>query len=380
MQDYTIYIHFPQVKEYQGLISNGQKNLKKQIFEATEQLLGFTPNFDLVRNDKMLPESGKADGPEILFGTAFERPGIPAYDGFEVRYGITEDGTIYFQNPTIVLDVYLWKLFLEDVSGISLDSGKESYGFSAEPFEKTIPRVTLDDIREMGYEQVFEDNFDEEELDWNVWKMYTEGPSACGFLSKSQISLADGKMTFTGEWIEDGEYGTGWYASGIGLREQYCKGYFECTMKCSVCNGRSVDFWSAFWINDHTYPSAGGPGGCEMDIVENFGPTYQTSCFWVSGTEDNEGLSNELFEAPIPGVDFCAEYHTYGLIWDEEYYRVYVDGVLFAVSRYAYGTSQVPETVWFNLCMPGGEIKRGHDEKVEMVVDSVRIWQKPAQE
>ena len=385
LKDYTFYLYFPQIEEYHGLMSMGQKAFFNQLQEATEQVLGISLNYKVLRNERMFPESGKADGPEILLGTGFERPGIPVYDGFEVRYGITEDGTIYFQNPTILLDIYLWKLFLEDVSGVPVDSGKECYGFSAEPFEKTLPRMTDDTLRGLGYEPVFEDNFDGEEVDWDVWKLYPEGPGNSGYGAGSQVSVADGNLIITGEWLEDGAFGQGWYAAGIGIREQFCRGYFECTMKCSVCNGRSVDFWSAFWIVDdswtidHVYYSNGGPEGCEMDIVENFGPNYQTSCFWVSDSLDFKGLTNELFEAPVPGVDFSAEYHTYGMIWDEEYYRVYVDGVLFAVSRYARGTSEVPETVWLSLCLPG-EIKRGHDEKVEMMVDSVRIWQKPTQE
>ena len=79
---------------------------------------------------------------------------------------------------------------------------------------------------------------------------------------------------------------------------------------------------------------------------------------------------------PSDGLDFENEFHVFGLLWDRDLYRVYIDGVLICASKYCYGTSEVPETVWLNLCVPE-KITRSHDEHTEMVVDNVQVWQLP---
>ena len=380
LREYTIYIYFAQTEGNTGMMwgFGALTPTRKVLTAIAERYLGFCPEIKVLRNERMLPESGKQTDHEILFGIGFERSGIPEYTPGDVRYGITEDGTVYFQNPSINLCIYLWKEFLGEISGVPYQSERECYGFSAGPCTMTVPRFTRDDVLDLGYEPVFEENFEgTEELDWNVWKSYVEGPLLDCFVTKDQAFIRDGKLVLSAEWKEDGEYGAGWYVGHIGLQEKYCRGYYEMIMKCSPCKGRSTDFWSAFWLVDHTYPSAGGPGGCEIDIVENFGPHYQTSCFWVSETEEEQGLSSELYEGWFEETDFSAEYHTYGLLWDEDCYKIYVDGVLFAASDYAYGTSEVPETVWLGICVPSAGPNRDPDQPVEMVVEEMGIWQKP---
>ena len=373
LRDYTVVIYVPDCPEYRY---TKEKRVVPPLERAFESTVGFVPKIVVAKDDQMLPETGKRFDYEILIGNRFQRKGVPEYRPGSLRYGVTEDGPVFFLTPVPVFAGQLWVRFLEEFAGHPSNSDSTYSEFSLREGLKEEPLVTRDSISKLGYRKVFEDRFDGTEVNWEEWKTWTDGPSSCGFLAKSQLSLSDGKLIISGDWKENGEYGTGWYSGGIGTVRTFCRGYFECTMKCSQTYGRGCDFWSAFWIWDRYMHSAGGPGGCEMDIVENFGKDYHTSCFWVSETEEEQDLSNELYEAPFLGLDFENEFHVFGLLWDRDLYRVYIDGVLICASKYCYGTSEVPETVWLNLCVPE-KITRSHDEHTEMVVDNIQVWQLP---
>ena len=82
-----------------------------------------------------------------------------------------------------------------------------------------------------GYRLVFCDEFDGDTLDTGVWFHRAEGPRRNGANSSSQVKLENGNMIMTSEYLEDGEYGAGWYSGMIALRQKYLRGYFEATME-----------------------------------------------------------------------------------------------------------------------------------------------------
>ena len=78
-----------------------------------------------------------------------------------------------------------------------------------------------------GYSLVFEDEFEGDSLNTDVWDYRGSGPRRGGFNAASQVEVKDGTMIMTGEYLTDGTYGEGWYTGMIKLKERYCKGYFE---------------------------------------------------------------------------------------------------------------------------------------------------------
>ena len=95
-----------------------------------------------------------------------------------------------------------------------------------------------------GYELVYEDEFEGTELNLEEWRVRGAGKSRGGFNSDSQLAVKDGNLYLTGEYVENGEYGDGWYGVSVALREHYLRGYFEIRCKCAASDA----FWSAFWI------------------------------------------------------------------------------------------------------------------------------------
>lgn len=246
----------------------------------------------------------------------------------------------------------------------------------------TTPRGEAIDLT--GYSIVFEDEFEGDALNTDAWKIRSNGPRRGGFNSDSQIKVEDGNLVITGEYVEDGTYGDGWYAGMVSLRERYCKGYFE--IRCKVNKGSA--FWSAFWIQaDAPYTasiSKGGVGGAEIDIFEsantaeitNKGAVTQTiHCAGVDGVE--EGFQSYNLGS-FKGNNIYDEYNTYGLEWTDTEYIFYINGVETRRTSFGNGVSEVEEDVIVSLEIPAIEVLEtlDKDASATYTVDYVRIYQK----
>ena len=246
------------------------------------------------------------------------------------------------------------------------------------------PRTPRGDALDLtGYTLVFEDEFEGDALDTDVWHIVS------GYAD--QLSFRDGNMVMTGEYKSDGPNGKGLYAVDIGMNQLYCKGYYE--IRCKVFNNTSRrDFWSAFWITgEGVYDpevSKGGVGGCEIDIYESFADTVEgkstpvgiTPALWCNGVDDDEAIDGINF-GQWKANDPVNEYNTYGVMWTDDYYIWYINGVECFRINYGSGPSQVPEQVRVSLCTPSTGIEnltRGIDQPGDYIIDYVRIYQPAA--
>ncbi|MBQ2812875.1 MAG: glycoside hydrolase family 16 protein [Clostridia bacterium] len=235
-----------------------------------------------------------------------------------------------------------------------------------------------------GYTLVFEDEFEGNILNTDVWQYRGNGPRRGGFNAESQVRVENGNMIITGDYQTDGTYGEGWYTGMVKLKERYCKGYFE--IRCIVNAGSG--FWSAFWIQaDSPYTasvSKGGVGGCEIDIFESMSydnfigknSVAQTvHCAGVDGVQ--EGFQS-LRLGDFYGNNIYEEYNTYGLEWNDDEYIFYINGVETRRTSFGNGVSEVMEDVIVSLEIPDAEKLEALDKEnysTEFVVDYVKIYQ-----
>ncbi len=234
-----------------------------------------------------------------------------------------------------------------------------------------------------GYSLVMYDEFEGDTLNTDLWQYRGNGSRRNGFNAPSQVTVKDGKMTITGEYLKDGEYGEGWYAGMVSLKERYTRGYFE--IRC-ICN-KDKGFWSAFWIQaSHPYEaeySQGGIGGCEIDIFEamsydNTMPNSVTSTVHCAGVDGvQEGFQSANL-GDFKANNIYEEFNTYGMEWTEDEYIFYINGVETARTSFGNGVSQVPEEVIVSLEIPGDGLDKFDKEtyKTEFIVDYVKIYQK----
>ena len=238
-----------------------------------------------------------------------------------------------------------------------------------------------------GYELVFEDEFEGDSLNLDVWEPRGLGPTNSAFLSMSQVSVKDGKLFINAGYKENGEYGPGWYTGDIMLKQQYLRGYFE--IKCKVIENMSNphDMWSAFWLcNNGAYDadiSKGGVGACEMDIMESFSsdpsrgtkPTGVIHAIWCNGVDDNDDQVDGRNLGTYYANDPCEEFNTYGFMWTEDEYVWYVNGIETARTSYVNGVCQTPESVIVSVATPAYEITKDHSISDDYEVEYVRVYQ-----
>lgn len=102
--------------------------------------------------------------------------------------------------------------------------------------------------------------------------------------------------------------------------QQY--GYFECRCRLQ----RRPGWWSAFWVQSPVIGSSldVGEAGTEIDIMESFTPGKVVSHNVFCG-----GYGEDMQRLKCGGnLDLdVEEYHRFGLLWDENGYTFYVDGV-----------------------------------------------------
>ncbi len=250
-------------------------------------------------------------------------------------------------------------------------------------FETPLP-ATGQALDLTGYELVFCDQFDADALDETVWRHRGVGARRSGFNSAEQVKVENGNLVITAEYRPDGEYGAGWYVGAVALREWYCRGYFE--IRCKVTDSK---FWSAFWLQaQHPYDhalSAGGVGGAEIDIFEAMSADAKTElkrnavCTTIhcNGWDDDpENLDSRIL-GEFRANDIYNTYNTYGVEWTEDEYIFYINGVETTRSSFASGVSEVPEEVIVSVECPSEIPYEPGQHSASMVVDYVRIYQKP---
>ncbi len=236
-----------------------------------------------------------------------------------------------------------------------------------------------------GYNLIFEDEFEGDSLNLDIWEYRASGSRRGGFNAPSQIEVKDGNLVLTAEYLQNGEYGEGWYAGMIKLKQWYCKGYFE--IRCKVNEGNH--FWSAFWLQASAPYTAsvskGGIGGAEIDIFESANTknyfdrnsvTQNIHCAGVDGeTEGYQSLGLGAFY----GNDIYNEYNTYGVEWTDTEYIFYINGIETRRTSFGNGVSEVLEEVIVSLEIPGEDQLNELDKDTyhtEYTVDYVRIYQK----
>ena len=218
------------------------------------------------------------------------------------------------------------------------------------PKEKTIDTM----LKDGGYKLVFEDNFNGDKIDLTHWSVgYGTPMRRGGYYSEDTVFQKNGNLVIRAEYRENGEHGAGWYTgwvesaspSGghnvdnrpdyyVGKSASY--GYYEVRCKAP----KSVGIWSAFWLMpDSGLGSEGMMGndkigtsadGIEVDIMESLFYNHTGHRNSVQHVLHGDGYgentkvaSSRIYKVPHMYDDF----HTYGVMWTEEEYIFFIDGV-----------------------------------------------------
>lgn len=154
-------------------------------------------------------------------------------------------------------------------------------------------------------------------------------------------------------------------------------GYVEARLALPSNQG----IWPAFWMLGANIGSVGWPACGEIDIMEAINAENKTyaTCHWNCNGHAEYGKSSGNFDR--------TQYHTYGLQWDDQYIRMFVDGNKIYEMNIANNAGDTEEFhrpfyLLLNVAVggnwPGFSINDSAFPQ-EMKVDYVRVYQeKPA--
>lgn len=156
-------------------------------------------------------------------------------------------------------------------------------------------------------------------------------------------------------------------------------GYFE--MRAILAGGRGI--WPAFWMMPTDSVYGVWPKSGEIDIMEYVGNRKD----YILGTVHSEALNGgngRGSQTRVSGVEDT--YHTYSLLWDEDWMYFYVDGNQYhkvqngklSKNNYKYWPYDQNFFIILNVAMGGNLGGNIGDEFMEgsMIVDYVRVYQK----
>ncbi len=228
-------------------------------------------------------------------------------------------------------------LLFSTVQGKDLTIPKKNYtdtvDFSHAP-ERQNHRFPLSDQQNSGKWQVLtslSDEFENDELDTKKW--YPNNPGWKGrkptYFHGSNVSLNDGELIIKVNQHGNEELPEGYtHSSGfIKSRDRVLYGYFEAELK----------LMDAPWVSGFWMCNVGRDWWTEIDICENApGLSYNrhdlNSNIHVFRAPKDKGDVKEHFARNrkyyIP-FELQNDYHVWGLEWNEEVIRFYIDGVLF---------------------------------------------------
>lgn len=157
-----------------------------------------------------------------------------------------------------------------------------------------------------------------------VFSIYEKNGEICSSQLQTGYNYMDAPHT------EEALFGGG--GEGPGLvwpigklqKHKYLKkyGYFECRCRLQKKEG----WWSAFWLQSPVIGSSLDPetAGIENDIMESF---HVGKIITHANHYNGYGIDHQS-ACCGDGMDISVdEYHTFGMLWDENGYTFYVDGV-----------------------------------------------------
>lgn len=222
-----------------------------------------------------------------------------------------------------------------------------------------------------GYQLQFSDEFEAKALDLNKWKYRIGVKQGGGYASKEiadNVSLADGKLVVNGVF-KDPKAGGSNSGGGVISIQHFKYGYYESRVKT-----QAGDFWhSSFW----TYNSKDKSKATEIDVFErdsqydiddNVIKIRQNVIQHSTGKPTGVKGSTKL---PLK-FDPAKDYHIYGMLWEENEVKFYIDGLLTNTISYPADKYLHDETsIWLSMIA-----RNNATENTACYFDYVRFYSK----
>lgn len=222
--------------------------------------------------------------------------------------------------------------------------------------------------KSLGYELIWEDQFDGTELDPEKWAPRGIGPRRGGYNSTEAIKVKDGFLELSAFLKGDSVL-----AGAVGTQDLFMTkyGYFECRSQFQKSQG----IWAAFWIQSTGISAGEDPGkyGTEIDIFEffrGFGEDMVShNLHWAYGP------NQQTIGALLSNHEGVSEgFHTVALEWTPEKYAFFVDG--FKYHEVTRAISHIEEYMILSMELPNAEELKTAILPDVFKIDYVKVYKK----
>lgn len=221
----------------------------------------------------------------------------------------------------------------------------------------------------LGYELVWEDDFDGKALDPAKWEVRGVGPRNLGFVSAEAVKVEDGYLKLSA-LRKDGQILLGAVGTQNHFMTRY--GFYECRAQLQ----KQAGVWGAFWIQSPDIAKGEDPAvyGAEIDIMECFKKLgtdiVSHNVHWAYGPHQQ---TTHGMQSYLKGVS--TGFHTFGLEWTPRKYVFFVDGYKFyEVTK---GISHIPEYLILSMEIPADPQEIHHTVFPDVfTIDYVKVYQK----
>jgi beta-glucanase (GH16 family) len=221
----------------------------------------------------------------------------------------------------------------------------------------------------MGYELVWEDEFNGEALDPKKWEVRGVGPRALGFVSPEAVKVENGYLKLSA-FKKDGRILLGAVGTQGHFKTKY--GFFECRAQLQKSSG----VWAAFWIQSTEISKGEDPSsyGAKIDIMEFFKKLgtdiVSHNVHWAYGPHQKTTHGMQSYRKGV-----SEGFHTFAVEWTPEKYVFFVDG--YKYYEVTTGISNIEEYLILSMEIPS-EVKEIKDTVFPDVftVDYVKVYKK----
>jgi beta-glucanase (GH16 family) len=259
------------------------------------------------------------------------------------------------------------------------------------------PRLTITYDVSIGWNLVWQDNFDGSTLDTTKWNArpltYLDFDKACITDRPENVFVSGGSLTIRARresmWCWNGggtrQYTTA-YLDTIG-HANFTYGRFETRAKSPNGPNNSKGLWPAFWLRRTAVSTGGDPndGNGELDVMELPGGSQYYKASTTAIFRDYTPTKND-YRYTFPSTTYPGDgFHVYAAEWEPGVLRFYVDGVLI--------WTRTPQTTsWFDDVFNGsaqyhlrltfhvggwlGDPDATTAMPADFQVDYVRVWQR----
>lgn len=193
-----------------------------------------------------------------------------------------------------------------------------------------MPDVEIADVFAEDYwddaELVWSDEFDGQELSLENWSFET-GNHGWGnnelqnYVEGSNVEVSDGTLKIIAR-REDSD-GSRYTSTRLNSKREFRYGKIEIHAKIPDHKGNGL--WPALWMLGNDIGTVGWPACGEIDIMEYVSFDPNNVHFSIHSTANNHVSGTQVTSGPIPLETIEEEFHTYGLLWTDQYLRFYID-------------------------------------------------------